>query len=64
MTNYRQLITIAFLFGMAVWMGYEDLRCARFALVAAAVVFLVLALNELKRALTAGRKSLRLGAGG
>lgn len=53
----RQLITTVFLLGMAVWLGYEDVRCHRFALVGGSVVFLVLAANEIKKTI-AGRRQL------
>jgi hypothetical protein len=52
----RQLVNIVFLLGMAAWLGYEDFRCARFALVGGAVVFLVLASNEIKKTIGARRQ--------
>jgi hypothetical protein len=43
---------IMFLLVTAVWLGYEDVRCERAALMGGSVVFLVSALNEIKRAIT------------
>jgi hypothetical protein len=52
----RQLFHIAFLLGMAVWLGYEDVWCHRSALMYGSVAFVVLANNEFLRIIKARRQ--------
>jgi hypothetical protein len=52
----RRLFHIVFLLGMAVWLGYEDVRCPRFALMGGSVAFVVLANNERRDVIEARRQ--------